>query len=484
MKTTSINSGRSGIDAAIRRPALLIRDHGGHATLRRPPRELLAALAAELAFVRREFAVDARGGLRRDRDAEALFEIDRDGELHVPSGLVPRLVAAAGRAGYSVDVQDGGNLVVPASMVDLLGEREDIVRLAAALAGSRRGVLAARSRGHRLAALRLIIRLFPAGKIMVFASTRAEAKKIARDLSSRAAEPIACFTRQLTRSDVRVQVGTLGGLDPTVAGVVVFADARQALHARARRDLAHLGRQRIYGLLDDRAGLGRRERLLIEAGIGPVIGRLGAADEFPVVVRAVFADWTGGELPDLPLGLAWKRESIWHNPARNAAIARLASALVAGDDAPLWEHGLFLGGEGAARPPADPTVVVLVESPEHARGLAQLLPGWAVRSAERRDSAADDDTGAGGPGRRDSGEPARRAIATWLYARDQGQVEADIVLRADGTPWPLGVPFVPPGPRTEGRVVLLVDLDDGQDRTARAATNARRADYRDRGWDP
>ncbi len=483
METTSINSGRSGIDAAIRGPALLIRDHGGHATLRRPQRELLAALAAELAVVRRDFAVDARSGLRRVHQTETLFEIDAAGELHVPSGLVSRLVAAAGRAGYSVDVQDGGNRVVPASMVDLVGEREDIVRLAAALAGSRRGVLAARSRDHRLAALRLIIRLLQDGKIMIIASTLAEPKKIARDLSSRTAEPSGCFTRQLNRSDVRVQVGTLGGLDPTVAGVVVFADARQALHARARRDLASLGRQRIYGLFDDRDWLGRRERLLIEAGIGPVIGRLGAADEFPVVLRAVFADWTGGELPDLQLGLQWKRRSIWHNPARNAAIARLASALDAGDDAPLWEHGLFLDREGAARPPADPAVVVLVEAPEHARGLAQLLPGWTVLSAERHDAAAAE-ARAGTPSRGYREGAARRAIATWLYARDRGRVEADIVLRADGTPWPLYVGLAPPGPRAEGRAVLLVDLADDQDRTARAATNARRADYQDRGWVP
>ncbi len=484
MKTTSINCGRSGNDAAIRGPALLIRDHGGHATLRRPPRELLAALAAELAVVRRDFAVDARGGLCRVHQAEPLFEIDDHDDLHVPSGVVQRLVAAARRAGYSVDVQDRAESVVPASKPDLVGERADIVRLAAVLAGSRRGLVAARSRGHRLAALRLIIRLFPAGKIMVFASTRAEAKKIARDLSSRAEEPIACFTRQLTRSDFRVQVGTLGGLDPTVAGVVVLADARQALHARARREHAYLGRQRIYGLLDDRDGLGRRERLLIEAGIGPVIGRLGAADDGPVVLRAVFADWTGGELPDLPLGLAWKRESIWHNPARNAAIARLASALASSDDAPLWEHGLFLGGEGAARPPADPAVVVLVEAPEHARVLGRLLPGWAVRSVERLENAAGYETGAPGPGREDSVEPARRAIATWLYARDQGRVKADIVLRADRIPWPMGIPLVPPGPRVEDRAVLLVDLADHQDQTARAATTARRADYRDRGWVP
>ncbi|MHB1562163.1 MAG: hypothetical protein ACYC61_32345, partial [Isosphaeraceae bacterium] len=182
--------------------------------------------------------------------------------------------------------------------------------------------------------------------------------------------------------------------------------ARQALHARARPALAHLGRQRSYGLLDDRVGLGRRARLLIEAGIGPVVGRLGAEDECPAVVRAEFADWTGGELPDLPMGLDWKRRSIWHNPERNAAIARLASAFAAADEGTSWEHGLFLD-EGAARPPADPAVVVLVESPEHTRGLARLLPGWAVLSAERDDAEVAATADTGGPGRAE-GNPRSR----------------------------------------------------------------------------
>ena len=74
---------------------------------------------------------------------------------------------------------------------------------------------------------------------------------------------------------------------------------------------------------------------------------------------------------------------------------------------------------------------------------------------------------------------------TWLYARDRGRIEADVVIRADGTPWPLDLPIASPGREEAGdRPVLLVDLDDHQDRTRGTQRGARRLDYRDRGWCP
>ena len=41
---------------------------------------------------------------------------------------------------------------------------------------------------------------------------------------------------------------------------------------------------------------------------------------------------------------------------------------------------------------------------------------------------------------------------TWLYARDRGRIEADVVIRADGTPWPLDLPIASPG-REEAGIV-------------------------------
>ena len=85
---------------------------------------------------RRRFGVDARGGLRRDSKPEHLFELDADGELHVLSGLVPRLAAAARRAGYPVELQDLAEPTVPASAPDGADLDDDGQRLAAILRGA------------------------------------------------------------------------------------------------------------------------------------------------------------------------------------------------------------------------------------------------------------------------------------------------------------------------------------------------------------
>jgi hypothetical protein len=70
-----------------------------------------------------------------------------------------------------------------------------------------------------------------------------------------------------------------------------------------------------------------------------------------------------------------------------------------------------------------------------------------------------------------------------VYTRAIGRLEADVVLRADGTPWPLDLPLATCRPGYgEQQPVLLVDLEDGQDRTARDSTRGRRRAYRQAGW--
>jgi hypothetical protein len=96
----------------------------------------------------------------------------------------------------------------------------------------------------------------------------------------------------------------------------------------------------------------------------------------------MFAAWPGKDRPDLPLGLAWKRQSIWYNAERNAAIARLAGAFAAGNLATLWEYGLFLDDQYHPDPGDRRRVAVLAESPEHAHILQRLLPGWTVLCAD------------------------------------------------------------------------------------------------------
>ena len=100
-------------------------------------------------------------------------------------------------------------------------------------------------------------------------------------------------------------------MDLSGAAVVVFTEARQVLHRRVCQ-LSMIWKRRAYGFLGPEADLSRREWLVVEASLGPVVGRLGVPDDHLVEIQAGFADWPGGEQPDRPLGLEWKRASIWH----------------------------------------------------------------------------------------------------------------------------------------------------------------------------
>lgn len=460
---------RTSPEPAAGAPALVIRADGVVARIDQPPREVLE----ELVVGRRAFAADGRGGVRRDWEPEDLFDLDPDGRLAFFAGLVPRVAAAARRAGYAVEVRDEGEPTIAAAPVDDLGLDPDRRRLAADLAGCRRGVVLALTRADRIATIDLILELFAPGRVMIVTKTRDEAREISRALRAGRREPVACYTRQRTQSDIRVQVGTAGGLDLADARVVIFADATQALHEGIRNYRDVLRRQRIYGLLDPRVDPARRERLVIEACLGPVVGRVGPAGAPTPDVVAVFADWPGGERPDEPLGLGWKRGSIWDNAERNAAVARLANALAGGDAEVLWGSGLFLDEEIAGLPDAL-RIAVLVESAEHARALGRLLPGWRLLHAG---GEAPVDAGGGAAGGPDL------SIVTMTCAHDRGRLAADVVIRADGTPWPLDLPLRADGPVDGGgRPVLLVDLADHQDGTARDATRRRWLAYRRRGW--
>lgn len=458
-------------------PALLIRDDGLVARVDAPPDVVLEELVAR----RRRFTVDGVGGVRSDRVSEPLFDVDRDGRLAFFSGLAPRVAEAARRAGYRVEVlaeSEPPIQAAPLDGLDLVGDRR---RLAEALVGVRRGVVLAASWGERLAAIDLILRLFSPGRIMVVTTLRNDAFRIAAALRRRHREPVACYTRQYTQSDARIQVGTYGCLDLDAADVIVFEEATQVLHVRVLADLqtriyrrcGFLARKRFLGLLDPRAVLGRREQLVIESCLGPVVGGVGIVVAGGPSVKATFADWPGGERPDLPLGLEWKRTSIWANSGRNAAVARIATALAGGDAGVLGEFGLFLEEEVAGLPD-DRRVALLVESAEHARALGRLLPGWRLRLAGQESQESGQGTAVGGP---------ELSIDTITFAYEIGGLAADVVVRADGTPWPLD-----PAPRSihragaDDRPLLLVDLADHQDGTARDATRGRWCDYRNRGW--
>jgi hypothetical protein len=471
---------RRSVDLAAAPPAILIRDYGVGANVHPAPPEMFVDLLVE----RQRFHSDGRGGLCREAQTQCLFDLVPDGGANVPAGLVPRLAAVARRAGYRVDIQDLGEPPRAAPSPELVGVIDnEQLDLAESLAGSRRGVIVVRSTQHKLGMVELVARVCTLHPIAIVTKTRREARKFCWSLGKTLAEPVECCIRGSVRPDARIRVGTINNLDLTVAGVVVFVDATQILHKDVPRRLMILRRTRIYGLLGDHLAPSRRERLLIEAYAGPVIGRLGPPGEPPRDVRAAFASWPGKHRPDEPLGLIWKRRSIWHNSDRNAAIARLAEALAGGDLATLWTYGLFLDDEDDPGHGEQEQVIVLVESLEHGRELGRLLPGWRVLGANEARLVDSNEHELAGPISASQKRYPDHVIMTMAFANGLGSLETDVIIRADGTPWPLDLALASCRAQAiEEQPVLLLDLADNQDRIARDATRARQRDYRDRGW--
>ena len=169
-----------------------------------------------------------------------------------------------------------------------------------------------------------------------------------------------------------------------------------------------------------------------------------------------------GRLAD-PLDL--KTHLYWHNARRNRTIAEVARRLMSGtkravrslgiDDPELVSQVVTAAKTGVA---------VLVETPDHARKLAELLPGWAVWRGGDLDVARP--------------EPGCGVITTETGA-DETAISAGVLVRATGTRHPL--PEVDwPWAGDVGRGVLI-DFADAYHPAAHKNAVARVEAYRDGG---
>jgi hypothetical protein len=201
----------------------------------------------------------------------------------------------------------------------------------------------------------------------------------------------------------------------------------------------------------------------------------------PIPVRVLWAvrPWSSSiTAPWDPL--ARKRSLYWHNRWRNSAIVAVAAAFVAGDRATLRNYGLFddkrLPRLADGRPAR---VAILAESPEHGRLLVGLLDNWHL--LHQGISGVWPGSGGQTPDREDANQAGvDRAVVTWKGARCLDTFDVDVLIRVDGTPWPLNVPAFPPAGSAE--LVYLVDFSDFDDVLAIYSNEWRLRDYVDRGW--
>jgi hypothetical protein len=448
------------------RPPVRIEFHGLRAVVEPAP---VGLLDPALTTGRREYRAGGRRGFEGVAAQEPQFLVKAAGRIELFSGLVPRVAALLGRAGYPVEVVDRTR-PRPRLRLDVarLGSRNseasDFVRT---LAGHGRGqvVAAAGDRPDRIA---LLIRAFPEAFVTVAVASRRAAWRIGEQVGRRVSEPVEVFTRGLCGSDRRVRVATFNSLDEKQADLVVFADAAEVLHARASDLFARMVNQRAYGFTPAEPS-GSRAGLWIESRLGPAIYRVPGLAARPAEVAVADSPWIA--VPAGAEGLEWKR-ALWRDERRNGVIAGVAGALAGGDREALWRHGLLLqeGSDRGDERAGPGRVAVLVESPEHGGELARLLPGWDLRSGRPGES---------------SGEAAApdRSILTLVHAHHRDRLDVDVLVRADGGAGALDLPGFPAARReAPGRRVVVVDLGDDFDGAAEAATRCRLRAYEELGW--
>jgi hypothetical protein len=421
----------------------------------------------------------------RRRETDQLFSRNEQGCLVFPAGLVGRVADQLRRHGFSPVVVD--QTLFPknyASRRVLRSTRykpEDRQLLAAA-ASHLGGQLLVRSSASALWIVALLCRLFRHRHVLVVVpNTAAEAETAARLrgwLSRKVGlctdlDAVWAMRHRLSVIDVQ-KFGTYGPRSDDFQ-IVIFLDSQLALGGRALVQLMNMDQTVRFGLTSSVAPTGQSDELMLEAVFGqPVWTQSDLRDDLRrVEVHFATPPSTPGAAIQEPLER--KRQTIWHNAARNRAIADIATAFANRDLEALWPHGLLLEAPKTwfrRYPRNHPKVVILVESLEHARELGSLLPDWSIRSADLPwwDRMTNEDVN-------------HRAIVTAVCAHADG-VCADVLIRADGTDarWdPKCGPHTQPDAEAP-RATIIVDLREDFDETAKTHTRARIREYGNRGW--
>jgi hypothetical protein len=290
-----------------------------------------------------------------------------------------------------------------------------------------------------------------------------------------------CLPGVRTRSDVRVVVGTAGGLARDdaqfwLAELVVLTDARSTFESDASFALqseSPVDDRRIVGFLDAGQTLSRIDAVRLIDRYGPTEVYVPAYGHEIRSVEYVFVTNSHGPSGDDSDNSAVKKgRLVWRNDRRNRLIAKLVRAFASGNAETVQKRVRNLTSGYVDRPLV---VGVVVESPLHGRRLVELLAGPPSPTTDPLGAAC---SGAVGTDR-DS-----RVLTFDQLAKDADALSRlDVLVRADG-----GTGMLPMRPNTlvvpagATRPLLVVDFGDEVDPWLAARGRGRRQAYRDAGW--
>jgi hypothetical protein len=455
----------------------------GYQLARVTPEAVGELLAKELAYPANEFHAGGGLGYQRRRRRRLLVRSDEAGGVLVPTGLVGLVRDKLCEAGYRITVEDrrefDHRLRPCANVVDAAHpDDRDFLRAAA---DTPRALIETRGPADLVRNAALLCSLFPRARGMVaWSASRRKLRELRRRLQDTAGVPFHRVEDYPWPPEAGWLVCSLedcGRHKGDDFDLVIVVDALQALAPAPVGAFKVLRYQRVYGFVPPDLRLSVATRLGLLARFGPIHrapSPCGA--EAAVTVLWVQPPWAP-PVGDIP-ALERKRLAYWRDDERNDLIATVATAFRAADQRTLWEHGLLLadGDDGGVLGQGTPAVTVLVESTEHGRELLRRLPCWELRDAV--------------PVRPGHKPPLLNPWTVWLLDRrvityaaatHLETVHTDVLICA-GPEWPLTLKGFPPRSAGPARRVLLVDVADDSDATARAAVRRRLRAYAARGW--
>jgi hypothetical protein len=397
------------------------------------------------------------------------YNIDFRGRPCFPAGLVPRVLGLLRQRGIEPQFEDlrdpGPRLRTDARVLDRCDPSRR--RLLEAVAREHLGRIETRGPADTLETCLLLPRLWPEARFLVAQPTREAAVGCWEDLEIRTGERVGLSMSGVRREGKRWHVATYASVSARDAGewdVLLLPSGEQACGNRAVDVWVWLQFRRVYAFVRPDPFPDPLIDFRLEQMAGPILHRV-RRERVPVRVALLPAPAcavTAGGTP-----LERKRKLYWHNPTRNEHIAALAEAVRWRRRQALEEYGLSARDVRQIADGWSAGVVVLVESPEHARQLRSLLPDWRVWDLVPSAAAPVCwQRGVCGP-----------SIMTSAYAARCG-VRTDVLIRATGTRWPLHVKGFPR--RIEEGLcsgALLIDLDDSYHPLAQADTRHRLQEY-------
>jgi hypothetical protein len=395
---------------------------------------------------------------------------DQRGRVYFLSGLVERVASL-------LDDRDWQVTLLGAPQMQYFS-RSMPLRSAIAQADARPNTLVQLPKpSERLLELAALRRQFPDVHVLIITKNKSAARSLARKLRQATGQPVTWGIEPRSYPWTHVDsVGTFTGRSVQDWFFVIFWEAELVLSLTSLSQIVHMfGSARIGFLTRDERKLNQIDRAIVESVFGPVLYRPGDehGESTDISVSWLPAPSYPACQPDSQLDR--KREYLWRNAQRNNSIAAAARAIIENDRRTLARLGLddavqwLCGNEsGLVRVSAKPlTVAIVVENLEHARELELLLPGWPLWS---ENNFADPVPLING-----------NAILTLpLAARITLLFDLVIYAAGSGEAWfdELGLGCI--GITSER--MLLVDVADDFDRQAAWEAEARRADYRRRGW--